>query len=97
MSMVIFTFIFSRVAGIKSEGIPYPLFVFSGLLPWLYFSNTLTASTTSVVTSSHMLTKVYFPRMVLPVSSVVIGLVEFAIQSLVLVVLIVWYHNPGAH
>jgi ABC-type polysaccharide/polyol phosphate export permease len=96
MSMAIFTFIFSRVAGIKSDGSPYPLFAFTGLLPWLYFSNTLSASTTSVVTSSNMLTKVYFPRMVLPVSSVVIGLVELAIQCVVLVGLITYFHHRAA-
>ena len=93
LSMAIFTFIFSRVAGIKSDGSPYPLFAFTGMLPWLYFSNTLSASTTSIVTSSNMLTKVYFPRMVLPVSSVVIGLVELAIQSVVLVALIAYFHH----
>ena len=93
LSMAIFTFIFSKVAGIKSDGSPYPLFAFTGMLPWLYFSNTLSASTTSVVTSSNMLTKVYFPRVVLPVSSVVIGLVEFGIQAIVLTGLIVYFHN----
>lgn len=96
LSMAIFTFIFSRVAKIPSDGSPYPLFAFTGMLPWLYFSNTLSASTTSVVTSSNMLTKVYFPRMVLPVSSVVIGLVEFGIQSIVLAGLIAYFHTHPA-
>lgn len=96
LSMAIFTFIFSRVAGIPSDGSPYPLFAFTGMLPWLYFSNTLIASTTSVVTSSGMLTKVYFPRMVLPISSIVVGLVELAIQAVVLVALIAYFHVSGA-
>jgi lipopolysaccharide transport system permease protein len=95
LSMAIFTFIFNRVADIKSDGSPYPLFAFTGMLPWLYFSNTIMASTASVVTSSGMLTKVYFPRMVLPVSSIVVGLVELAIQGIVLAALI-WYFNGAA-
>ncbi|MFO1096247.1 MAG: ABC transporter permease [Planctomycetaceae bacterium] len=93
LSMVIFTFIFNRVADIQSDGSPYQLFAFTGMLPWLYFSNTILASTASVVTSSGMLTKVYFPRMVLPVSSVVVGLVELAIQGVVLAALILYFNG----
>ncbi|MBL8852201.1 MAG: ABC transporter permease [Planctomycetaceae bacterium] len=93
LSMIIFTFIFGRVAKIPSDSSPYPLFAFTAMLPWLYFANTLSASTTSVVTSSHMLTKVYFPRMVLPISSVVIGLVELAIQFVVLAGLIAYFNG----
>lgn len=95
LSMVIFTFIFNTVADIQTYGLPYQLFAFTGMLPWLYFSNTIIASTASVVTSSGMLTKVYFPRMVLPVSSIVVGLVELAIQGIVLAALI-WYFNGAA-
>jgi len=92
LSMLIFTFI-SRLARIPSDGVPYALFAYTAMLPWLYFSNTLIASTTSVVTSSNMLTKVYFPRMVLPFSSVVVGLVELAIQSVVLVGLVLYFNG----
>lgn len=92
LSMVIFTF-FSKVAKLPSDNVPYPLFVYTAMLPWLYFSNTLVASTTSMVTSSNMVTKVYFPRMVLPLSSVVVGLVELGIQSIVLVGLIAYFNN----
>jgi ABC-type polysaccharide/polyol phosphate export permease len=92
LSMLIFSFI-SRLARIPSDGVPYALFAYTAMLPWLYFSNTLVASTTSVVTSSNMLTKVYFPRMVLPFSSVVVGLVELAIQSIVLIGLVACFND----
>jgi lipopolysaccharide transport system permease protein len=92
LSMLIFTFL-SYLQRIPSDGVPYPLFAYAAMLPWLYFSNTLVASTTSVVTSSNMLTKVYFPRMVLPLSSVVVGLVELAIQSIVLVGLVFYFNG----
>ncbi len=85
MSMIIFTVIFSYFAKIPAgDGIPYPVFAFAGLLPWMYFAGALTSSTGSVVGGSAMLQKVYFPRLILPISSVVVGLVDFTIQILVL-------------
>ncbi len=96
LSMLIFTFIFGRVAGIKSDGSPYALFSFTALLPWMYFSNSLSAATTSVVGSGAMLKKVYFPRMILPLVGVTTGLMELLIQLVVLAGLMAWYQFiPG--
>lgn len=96
LAMLIFTFVFSRVAGIPSDGSPYPLFAFSAMLPWLYFSGTLGSATASVAVNSHLIQKVYFPRLILPVVSVVTGMVEFLIQVVVLFLIMWWYHfSPG--
>ncbi|WP_145387018.1 ABC transporter permease [Stieleria neptunia] len=96
ISMIIFTFIFSKVAGIPSDGSPYALFTFSALLPWLYFSGTLQTSTSSIVGSAHLLRKVYFPRLILPLVGAVTGLVELLIQFVVLIGLMFWYQfAPG--
>jgi lipopolysaccharide transport system permease protein len=91
LSMVIFTVIFGRVAKIPSDGAPWALFCFVALVPWLYFSTSLSSVTTSVVQSSHFLTKVYFPRLVLPLASAAVGLMEWAVQMLVLAVLMFLY------
>jgi lipopolysaccharide transport system permease protein len=96
-SMFIFTMIFGRVAKIPSDGSPYPLFVIAGIVPWMYFANSLSGSTASVVGSGHMLTKVYFPRLILPLISTVTGLIEVAIQLVVVGGMLLWYGvNPGA-
>lgn len=93
IQMVIFTVIFGRVAGLANaaHGVPYPLFVFTGLLPWFYFSGSLTQVTTSVAQAGPMITKVYFPRLMLPMSSVAVGMVDLAIQVVVLLLLMVYY------
>ncbi len=91
MAMMIFTFIFHKLAKIPSGEIPYPLFVLSGILPWNYFSGSLSRSTGSLVGSSHLITKVYFPRLVIPISSVLIGWVDFGIASLLLIGLMLYY------
>ncbi len=96
LSMLIFTFIFGTVAGIKSDGSPYALFSFTALLPWMYFSNSLSAATNSIVGSGNMLQKVYFPRLILPLVGVVTGLMELLIQLVVLIGLMAWYQFvPG--
>jgi lipopolysaccharide transport system permease protein len=91
LTMLIFTVIFGRVAKIPSDGAPWGLFCFVGLVPWMYFSTSVSSVTTSVVQSSQFLTKVYFPRLVLPLASAAVGLVEWAVQMLVLVVLMMVY------
>jgi lipopolysaccharide transport system permease protein len=96
LSMIIFTFVFGRVAGIQTGSVPYALFAFTGLLPWMYFSGAIASSTASVVGGGALLKKVYFPRLILPVVGVVAGLVDLLIQSLVLIVLLFWYRvSPG--
>jgi lipopolysaccharide transport system permease protein len=91
LSMIIFTLIFGRVAHLPSDGAPFALFCFVALPPWIYFSGSLTAVTSSVVQSGQFLTKVYFPRLILPLASAAGGLVEWAVQLVVLAMLLVWY------
>jgi lipopolysaccharide transport system permease protein len=90
-SVVVFTVIFGHVAKLPSDGIPYPLFSFAAMMPWLYFSTALANATNSVVLSQGLLTKVYFPRLVLPLASIASGLGDFAIQFVILIGLMLWY------
>ncbi len=92
MTMVVFSVFFGRLAKIPSEGIPYPIFSFAGLLPWQFFANAINVSTNSLVTNANLVTKVYFPRLFVPISSVISGLVDFGIAFLVLVAMMIFYH-----
>jgi lipopolysaccharide transport system permease protein len=95
--MVIFTVIFGRVAKLPSEGVPYPVFALTGLLPWQLFASALTSATGSLVGSAGLITKVYFPRLIIPLSAVGASLVDFAISSVLLAGLLLWYGiTPGA-
>jgi lipopolysaccharide transport system permease protein len=91
LTMVAFSVLFSRLAGIDSDGLPYPVFAFCALLPWQLFAFSLSESSNSVVANHQLLTKVYFPRLLLPIASVVVGLVDFAIAFVVLAALMVYY------
>ena len=91
LTMAIFSVIFGRLAAVPSDGLPYPLFAFCGLLPWQLFSFALGASANSLVANERLVTKVYFPRIVLPLASVIAGLVDFAIAFLVLLALMYYY------
>jgi lipopolysaccharide transport system permease protein len=90
-TMIIFTFIFSKLARIQSDGIPYPVFAYAALLPWIFFSNAVTNSGNSVVGSAHLITKVYFPRVLIPAAAVGAGLVDLAIAFLILIPLALYY------
>ena len=90
-TMLIFSLLFGRLAGIPSDGIPYPIFAYAGLFPWMFFANALTNSGNSLVGSAHLITTVYFPRMLIPGAAVAAGLVEFCIAFLVLVGLMIYY------
>jgi lipopolysaccharide transport system permease protein len=93
--MVIFTIVFGRVARISSDGIPYALFSYAALVPWTYFSNALSESGGSLVKDVNMLSKIYFPRMILPLTSVLGRLIDFVVSFLLLFVLMAWYQaNP---
>ncbi|HEV2835603.1 MAG TPA: ABC transporter permease [Pyrinomonadaceae bacterium] len=96
-TMVIFTLFFGRLAGLEQRtgGIPYPLFAYAGLLPWTFFSNALTNSGNSLVGSANLITKVYFPRMIVPGAAVAAGLMDFAIGFLLLIPLMVYYDVPA--
>lgn len=93
-NMLIFTLLFGKLAGLPSDNIPYPLFAFAGLLPWTFFSNAIGNSGNSLVGSSHLITKVYFPRLIIPAASVLAGLVDFFFAFLVMAVLMVIYQVP---
>ena len=91
VSMVVFSFLFGTLLKVPSGEVPYPIFAYAGLLPWNYFASSLTRSSTSVVSSAHLITKVYFPRLIIPIAGVLSGLVDFAIAFLVLIGLMVVY------
>src|SRR5437868_5222543 len=94
--MVVFTIFFGRLAKVPSDGIPYPLFCYAALLPWQLFAYALTESSNSVVTNERLITKVYFPRLVIPISAVLAGLVDFVIAFGVLLVMMAYYGvRPG--
>ena len=94
-TMIIFTLFFGKLAKVPSDGIPYPIFVYAGLLPWTYFANALTASGNSLVGSANLITKVYFPRLIIPASASLAGLVDFFIAMSVLGVMIYYQFLPG--
>jgi lipopolysaccharide transport system permease protein len=96
LTMLLFTLVFGRFAHIPSEGSPYPIFYYSALLPWMYFSNSLQNATSTIVANQSMITKVYFPRLALPLSAVLSGLVDFGVGFVMFVVLMIYYHvRPG--
>ena len=91
ISMLIFSGLFGVLLGAPSNGAPYPVFVFAGLLPWQYFAGALTRASASLVGSAHLITKVYFPRLVIPLSGVIGGLVDFGVSFIVLLLLMAFY------
>ena len=96
LTMIVFTVVFGRLAKLPSEGVPYPILVFSALLPWQFFSTSFSDASASLVGNSTMLTKIYFPRLIIPVSTVIVNLIDFLISFMILVCLMMWYHFvPG--
>ena len=96
--MIIFTIFFGRLAGVNTGSIPYPLFALAGLVPWTFFSNAITASGNSLVGSSNLITKVYFPRLIVPAAAMLAGLVDFALAFVLFCVLMIYYGvAPTAH
>lgn len=91
ITMVVFTLFFNKVAGIKSGAIPYAIFSYTGLLFWDYFSSSLNQVSNSLVSSQSVITKIYFPRIILPISSTLLGLVDFFFASIVFAVLMIYY------
>ncbi len=96
LTMIVFSLFFGHLAHMPSNGLPYPIFYYSALLPWVYFSTALQAATNTVVDHQNVITKVYFPRLLLPCSAVVAGLVDFAVSFLVLMAMSLYYRiYPG--
>ncbi len=92
LTMLVFTVIFGHFAKIPSDGVPYPIFSYCGLLPWTFFAYALTQSSNSLVANSNLISKVYFPRLIVPVASCLAGLLDLVIASVVLLGLMLWYH-----
>jgi len=91
MTMVVFTLIFSKLAKLPSGDVPYPILVFAALLPWQFFSNAFTGAGDSLVGNASMISKVYFPRLVIPASAVIVSFVDFLIAGVILIALMLWY------
>jgi lipopolysaccharide transport system permease protein len=94
ITMLISTVIFGHFAKIPSDGVPYPIFAFCGLLPWTYFATALNRCIVSVVADSHVITKIYFPRLILPLAGTASGLVDFFISLVVFLGFMIWYEMP---
>ncbi|MFN7948484.1 MAG: ABC transporter permease [Blastocatellia bacterium] len=90
-TMLIFWLFFGRLAGMPSDGVPYPLFALAGLIPWTFFANAVTSSGNSLVGSANLITKVYFPRMIIPFAAVGAGLIDLAIAFGLMAVMMVWF------
>ncbi len=91
-TMVIFTVIFGNFAKIPSDGLPYPVFAYTALLPWDLFANALNRCTVSLTGSANLITKVYFPRLIVPASAIISGIIDFAIAFVFLLGIMLWFH-----
>ena len=94
LTMIVFTFLFGKVAKIDTDGIPYPIFSYSGLVLWSYFSAAVAQSSSSMIGNSKLITKVYFPRVIIPASSTIVGLIDYAISFIIVFGLMIYYHYP---
>lgn len=91
LTMLIFSFVFGRVASLPSHGVPYPLLVFAAMLPWYFFANAFSDSSNSLLVNNNMITKVYFPRLLIPLSTIAVSLVDLLISFLLMLALMGWY------
>ncbi|MFC1866755.1 ABC transporter permease [Thermodesulfobacteriota bacterium] len=91
LTMVVLTIVFGKLAKLPSGGVPYPILVFVAMLPWQFFANALSESSNSLIGNSNLITKVYFPRLVIPTSSVIVSFIDFLISGVILFSLMIWY------
>ena len=91
LTMIVFSVVFGRLAKLPNEGVPYPILVFSAMLPWQYFANAMQESSNSLIAESRLISKVYFPRLIVPSSSVIVSAVDFLISLVLLAALMLWY------
>jgi len=91
LTMIVFTVVFGKLAKLPSGGAPYPILVYAAMLPWQFFANSLTESSNSLISNAGMLSKIYFPRLIVPTSTVIVSLVDFIISFCILVLLMIWY------
>jgi lipopolysaccharide transport system permease protein len=92
LTMMIFVVVFGKIAKLPSEGVPYPIYVFAAMLPWTFFSSAFADASNSLIGNANLISKVYFPRLIIPVASVMVAIVDFIISFVILLVLMVWYH-----
>src|SRR5882757_2943218 len=91
LAMVIFTVVFGRIAKLPSNGIPYPILVFAAMLPWQFFANSLSEASTSLVVNTNLVSKVYFPRMIIPAGAVITSMVDLLVSAALLGALMIWF------
>src|SRR5438874_3177013 len=91
LTMVVFVFVFSRIAKLPSEGVPYPIMVFAAMLPWQLFSTSLSEGSNSLISNANLISKVYFPRLIVPTSAVVVSFADFLISAVLLALLMIYY------
>jgi lipopolysaccharide transport system permease protein len=93
LTMIVFTVIFGRVAKMPAPaGVPYPILVYAAMLPWQFFSTAFSEASNALITNSNMLTKIYFPRLIIPASTVIVNFIDFLISFIILIGLMIWYH-----
>ncbi|MCX7594263.1 MAG: ABC transporter permease [Fischerella sp.] len=92
LTMVVFTVVFGNIAKLPSGGVPYPILVFAAMLPWQFFANSLSECSNSLITNANLISKVYFPRLVVPTSAVIVSFVDFMISGMILLGLMAWYN-----
>jgi len=98
LTMIVFTIVFGKIAKLPSGNTPYPILVFSALLPWQFFANAFTEASTSLIGSANMISKIYFPRLIVPTSSVIVSFVDFLFSGAILIALMAWYgYAPSVH
>src|SRR6202162_3607744 len=97
LTMVVFSVIFGRIAKLPSDGsAPYPLMVFAGMLPWTFFSTGLSEASNSLINNANLISKVYFPRLIVPTATIVVSFVDLLISFAILILLMIWYrYSPG--
>jgi lipopolysaccharide transport system permease protein len=91
LTMIIFVVVFGKIAKLPSEGVPYPVFVFAAMLPWTFFATAFADASNSLIGNSNLISKIYFPRLIIPAASVIVSAVDFMISFLILIALMVWY------
>lgn len=91
LTMIVFTVVFGNIAKLPSQGVPYPILVFAGMLPWQFFANALGECSNSLIGNANLISKVYFPRLIVPTSAVIVSFVDFLISGIILLGLMAWY------
>jgi len=94
LTMVIFTAVFGRIAKLPSDGVPYAVFTFTALLPWQFFATAFAETASSIVSNGYMISKIYFPRLILPLGSVAVGVVDFLVSFVILIFIMIGYRTP---